>query len=97
MATIIRPRIGDNWIMADTYETTAVFSDEKTLVLDERLPIAGGRVRITVEPLEQVEHSSDFLARLKTIHDELFASGFVPRTREQVDAELDQLRSEWNN
>lgn len=83
--------------MADTYETTAVFSDEKTLVLDERLPIAGGRVRITVESLEQVEHPSDFLTRLKAIHDELFASGFVPRTREQVDAELDQLRNEWNN
>lgn len=82
--------------MADTYETTAVFSDEKTLVLDEPLPIAGGRVRITIEPLDRSEPPPDFLGRLQAIHDELFASGYIPRTREQVDAELGRLRNEWN-
>ncbi len=85
--------------MNDIYETTAVFSDEKTLVLDKRLPITGGRVKVIVEPLIQSEQlsTSDFLIRLQAIHKTLFESGFTPPTRAQIDAELYQMRNEWNS
>lgn len=85
--------------MSDTYHTTAVFTDEKTLVLDEALPIVGGRVKITLEPLDPtaLSHPTDFLARLRAIHDTLFQAGFVPPTREAVDRELERLRSEWDD
>ncbi|MCO5182274.1 MAG: hypothetical protein M9896_19725 [Candidatus Promineofilum sp.] len=85
--------------MNDSYETTAVFSDEKTLVLDKRLPITGGRVKVIVEPLIQGElpPTSDFLLRLQAIHKTLFESGFIPPTRAQIDAELEQLRNEWDS
>ena len=85
--------------MSDAYETTAVFTDEKTLVLDEKLPIAGGRVKITLEPLEagaRVSHT-DFLTRLRSIHDTLLEAGFVPPTREAVDRELEESRSDWDH
>lgn len=84
--------------MSDIYETTAEFTDEKTLVLDEALPITGGRVRITLEPLANAEaaDSRDFLKRLQTIHQTLFDSGFIPPTRESVDQALNHARNQWD-
>jgi hypothetical protein len=67
-----------------------------TLELDERLPLPAGRVRVTVqtddvpEPPNQVR----FWDMMERIWADQKARGHVPRTREEIDAEISQLREE---
>jgi hypothetical protein len=72
---------------------TASVIDDRTLKLDEPLPLTTGKVRITVEVLPPP--SRDEL--LDKIHQGQRDRGFVPPTREQVDAYLDAERKSWDD
>src|SRR5262245_59667144 len=69
-----------------------------TLRLDERPALPGGRVRVTLEPLEPPAASGpDWWDVLAGIWKDQAARGHQPRTREQIDAELDAQRDEWED
>jgi hypothetical protein len=62
-----------------------------TLVLDAKPNLAPGRVRVTVQPAESRE---DILEVLRRIRAEQAASGRVPRSREEIDADIAAMRQE---
>ena len=82
--------------MQTAYIVTGTLSDEQTVKLDEALPLAQMKVRLTVEPLAPAP---------KRPHDEVIAEiwarpqarGHKPRTREEIDADLQAERDSWDD
>jgi hypothetical protein len=64
------------------------------LELDERVPMPAGRVLVTVEPVVQPPANDPFWMRMHAIWQAQNARGHMPRTREQIDAEVNALRDE---
>lgn len=81
--------------MSDSYTTTATLSNKKTLILDEPVPLIGGRVRVTIEQLPEALSSTAFLAKLRAIHQRLRESGYRSRSREEIDAQVKAERDSW--
>jgi hypothetical protein len=81
--------------MQNAYVVTGSVTGERTLELDEALPIKAGKVRVTVEVLETPPKMSlpEFMDWLHKRQDE---RGFVPPTREEVDAYLNAERDSWD-
>ena len=67
-----------------------------TLVLDKRLNLPAGRVRVTVQaiPVSETPNLLRFQAMMREIWAGQKARGHVPRTKEEIDAEIRQLREE---
>jgi hypothetical protein len=84
-------------IAMNTYETTGTVTANGTLVLDAPLPIAEGKVRVTVqadaEPPKAKLSLSEYLEALRQRQ---AARGHVPMTGEEVDAYLREERESWD-
>jgi hypothetical protein len=66
-----------------------------TLLLDEKPNLPAGRVRVTVQPLAQPAPPADSLmSRMQAVWAAQKARGYVPRSREEIDADLRALRDE---
>ena len=70
-----------------------IVTAEGTLELAERLNVTAGRVQVVIQPLLDVPGDT-FLQRMETIWAGQRVRGHVPRTREQIDAELRDLRQD---
>lgn len=81
--------------MADSYIMTATLTNKKTLLLDEALPLVPGRVRVTIEELPQTQMATSFLTKLNSIHQALADSGYQPRNKEAIDAQIRAERECW--
>ncbi|MCP4539488.1 MAG: hypothetical protein GY832_20320 [Chloroflexi bacterium] len=81
--------------MLEYYTVSGDLSNERTVVLDQPAPLPIGRVRVTVVALPSPKSKAPFRAKLETIHQALRASGYRPRTREQVDAQIQAERESW--
>lgn len=72
-----------------------------TVLADGSLQVAGpvqlppGPVEIVIRPAQQAEGGEDVLAVLARIRAEQKASGFVPRSAEEIDADVGGMRDEW--
>ena len=82
--------------MDDVCTVTGVLSDARTVILDQAIPLASGPVRVTVERLRGSEDSTRFIAQLTEIRTSLYASGYRPRAREDVDAQVERERATWD-
>lgn len=69
-----------------------VVKDNGTLELAEKLNLPAGPVQVTVQPAVD-----GFLARMEKIRADLQASGHVPRSKEEIDAEIREMRDEWED
>jgi hypothetical protein len=65
-----------------------------TLVLDSKLALPPGRVQLIVQPLPELPADDPFWQRMQQIWEGQKARGHVPRTKEQIDAEIKALRDE---
>jgi len=65
-----------------------------TLELDDKVPMPSGRVLVTVQPVVQPPPNDPFWQRLEQIWSGQRARGHVPRTKEEIDAELQELRND---
>ena len=81
--------------MLEHYTVTGTLSDERTVVLDQPVPLPTGRVRVTVVILPATQSEMPFLVKLEAIHQALCASGYRSRTRKQVDAQIQAERESW--
>jgi hypothetical protein len=72
----------------------ATLKPDGTLQLDEKLTLPAGRVRIVVQPLPELPGDDPFWQMMKSIWAGQKARGQVPRTREEIDAELEEMDSE---
>jgi hypothetical protein len=78
---------------ANVIEVLGTLREDGTLVLDEKLPLPPGRVKVIVEPAPDLTQT-DVWQVLERIWAGQRARGHVPRTREQIDAELEKARQE---
>jgi hypothetical protein len=81
--------------MLEYYTAIGTLSNERTVVLDQPVPLPAGRVRVTVVMLPESQSEMTFPVKLEAIHQALRASGYRPRTREQVDAQIRAERESW--
>lgn len=65
-----------------------------TLVLDTKLALPPGRVQLIVQPLPELPKDDPFWQRMQEIWAAQKARGQVPRTKEEIDAEINALRDE---
>jgi hypothetical protein len=78
-------------------ETLGTVTPDGTLGLDQKVTVAPGRVRARVESVEPpapvTETLVDFVDRTRR---ELEAAGHKFRSKEEIDAEINELRGEWD-
>lgn len=70
-----------------------------SLEVAEKLGLPPGRVRVTVEVLDEPASASageDWFEYLQRARAEREAAGVRFRTREEIDAEIDAMRDEWD-
>ena len=82
--------------MQRAYIVKGSLTDSRTVHLDEPVSIPAGKVRVIVEVAERARKMSheEFLVWLQQRQD---ARGHVPRTREEVDADLRAERESWDD
>lgn len=80
--------------MQNTYIVTGTLTDEHTVTLDEALPLPRTKVRLVVEPISLKPRLS-YQEVISSIRDRQCARDHHPRTREQVDASLEEERDSW--
>jgi hypothetical protein len=81
--------------MGDQYVVTGTLSNGRVVELDEAVPLADAKVRVSIE-LIAAREIRPVLEVLAEIRAEQKARGHVPRTREEVDRELREERESWN-
>lgn len=82
--------------MNNTYIVTGTLTDERTVTLDEALPLTPMKVRLVVEPLRPVPQRP-YLEVMADIRQRQRARGHPPPTREEVDAYLQAERDSWGD
>ena len=76
---------------APVVELEGTLRADGTVLLDAKPDLPPGRVRVTVRP---VDAPADVMDVLRRIHAEQAASGHVPRSREEIDADIASMRRE---
>jgi hypothetical protein len=68
-----------------------------TLELDQKLTVPPGRVKVRVESVEPTARPTETLVEyVDRTRRELEAAGHRFRTKEEIDAEIEELRNEWD-
>ena len=84
--------------MQTAYIITGTLNDDQTVTLDETLPLKPMKVRLSIEPLAPAHpHPRPHDEVIAEIWARQKARGHVPRTREEVDAELQAERDSWSD
>lgn len=72
-----------------------VLKPDGTLELDERPSLPAGRVEVTIRPLEKQGEAEDWWTYMQRARAELEAAGLGFRTKEEIDADMEDLR-DWD-
>jgi len=72
-------------------ELQGTLQPDGTLVLDQKPDLPPGRVRVTVQLSEA---PADVMEVLRRIRAEQAATGHIPRSREEIDADIAAMRQE---
>jgi hypothetical protein len=78
---------------SNAVQVEGTLRDDGTLVLDQKPDLPPGRVRVTLQPVLDYTQTDawQFFERIRV---EQQARGFVPRSREEIDAEIAAGRQE---
>jgi hypothetical protein len=66
-----------------------------TLELTEKVNLPPGPVVVSVQAVPQPAPGEDLMTFMEKIWAGQRARGHVPRTKEEIDAEINQMRDEW--
>ena len=80
----------------NTYVTTGTLSGS-TVVLDEPLPKCEGKVRVTLEVLVENTAKPNFMQVLEQIWEAQRQRGHVPRSAEEIQAQIREERESWGD
>lgn len=80
--------------MHNAYIVTGTLTNERTVTLDEALPLPLTKVRLVVEPLGSASYRS-YQEIVAAIRERQAARGHRPPTTEEVDAYLQAERDSW--
>src|SRR5205823_2953985 len=78
---------------ATTIIVEGIVTPEGTLELNEKVNLPAGRVKVTVQPVYD-KANDPFWQRMEAMWAAQRARGHIPRTKEQIDAEINELRDE---
>jgi hypothetical protein len=82
--------------MHNAYIVTGALTDQRTVTLDENLPLKPMRVRLIVEPVS-APASSSYQQVMTSIRERQKTRGHKARTRAEVDAALLYERKSWDD
>jgi hypothetical protein len=82
--------------MNSLHVVTGELIDDHTVTLDEPLPLAPMKVRVTVEPIGE-HRRRPFMEVMEEIWARQRARGHQPPTREEVDEYLRSERESWGD
>ena len=82
--------------MAQTYDVTGTLTDERTVRLDDPLPLKNGRVRVLLEPVD-LSSRRRYLDVMGDIRARQRARGHAPSRKDEIDAHLQVERDSWDN
>jgi hypothetical protein len=68
-----------------------------SIELDEKLPLHAGRVRVTIQPVSESSPGARAWNVLEQIWAERKAKGLVGRSQEEIDADIQRGRNEWDH
>jgi hypothetical protein len=71
-----------------------IVKPDGTLEVPQKLDLPPGRVQVAVQPLTDPTRPDRFWRMMESLWADLGTGGRTPRTREQIDAEIDALRNE---
>jgi hypothetical protein len=80
--------------MQNAYIVTGTLTNERTVTLDEALPLGSTKVRLVVEPLAAAAPLS-YQEIMAAIRERQAARAYRPPTKEEVDAYLQTERGSW--
>jgi hypothetical protein len=80
--------------MSAIVKVQGMLKPDGTLELDQKPSLSPGRVRVTIESATEPTRPDRFWSMMQSIWADLQAAGHTPRTREQIDAEINALREE---
>ena len=69
---------------------------DSTLDLDQKPNLAPGRVPVMVETSNELPRPDRFWAMMEQLWNDLKVSGHVPRSVEEIEAERQAFREEWD-
>jgi hypothetical protein len=72
-----------------------VLHSDGTLEIDQPVGLPPGEVRVTIESMPQ-DPKPDFMAVLEEIWAERKQLGMKGRSKEEIDADIDAMREEWD-
>lgn len=82
--------------MSESYIVTGVLTDERTVALDEAVPLTRGRVRVVVEALA-TGGPRPYQEVMEAIRQRQQRRGHRPPSRAEVDASIRDERDGWGD
>lgn len=67
-----------------------------SLKLDHRIDLPPGRVKVHVEPVKNpADPDVDLITFVRNLRDEAIRIGYQFRSKEEIDRDMEEIRSEW--
>ena len=79
---------------AATVTVEGVVKPDGTLEVPQKLDLPAGRVHVTVQPVTESPQPERFWTMMESLWAHLRAGDRIPRTQEEIDAEIDSMRNE---
>jgi hypothetical protein len=73
-----------------------VVKPDGTLELEGKVPLPAGRVSVTLQPLPYSQETDSLFVMLREIRAMRERAGLRPRTREEIDAQIREIRDEFD-
>jgi hypothetical protein len=89
----------DRTMPANTVVIQGVVKPDGTLELEGKVPLPAGKVTVTLQPVTQVPYSQEndpFFQMLWSIRAAREQAGLRPRTREEIDAQVREIRDAFD-
>jgi hypothetical protein len=80
--------------MQSAYIVTGTLTNERTVTLDEALPLPETKVRLVIEPLASPSHRS-YPEIMAAMRQRQAARGHRPPTSDEIDAYVQSERDSW--
>ncbi len=79
---------------ANPIVVTGTIGSDGNLDLDRKLNLAPGPVQLVVQSIPELPQKDSFWQTMQGIWDGQLARGHIPRTKEEIDAEINELRDD---
>jgi hypothetical protein len=80
---------------ADTVVIQGIVRSDGTLELEGKVPLPPGKVSVTLQPVPYSQETDPFFQMLRGIRAAREQAGLQPRSREEIDAQVREIRDEF--